>query len=69
MTWHNEHTCDQCKKTFITDNAWIWCDGPDMTVKARFCCGSCRTNYLANRGWHYDALMRLRPPEEAENQP
>lgn len=64
MPWTSQHVCDQCRKVFITDNAWIWCDGPELTVKARFCCEACRTKFLVARGWQYDALMRLRPPED-----
>ncbi len=67
---YNTYTCAHCRKTFTTDNAWIWCEkNPDpdayesTIVKARFCSNACRTHYLVDRGWVLDVLHRLVPPE------
>ncbi len=76
MPLYNTYVCDHCRKTFTTDNAWIWCEknpkpddglpGYEMTtVRARFCSNACRTKYLVDRGWVLDVLMRLVPPEPA----
>ncbi len=47
MPTHHRHTCRKCRKSFVTDNAWIWVDRETDTIRAFFCRESCRSEYVA----------------------
>jgi hypothetical protein len=46
------YTCGCCRRQFVTDNAWIYCELDNvLPVRARFCCEQCRSQWVAAKAF------------------